>query len=351
MSNQTETACAAARTRMPVTLLARAGEATMGGGPTRDADAAVADCVPELTFGATARACDAGMLAGLARELSTIETLPQLREAIGERLALLLPSRDVCVVAARQGTWQTIIGRRDAHLRRDAYAWTPLDGRGRASGRLLVGIGRERGRSAELLEATATLIGVAVQHLLTIEELRQQGVRDALTGCFNQGHAHGELEAQMRTAARTHLPISILMIDIDRFKGVNDRYGHVAGDAVLAAVGERLVRRLRQGDVACRVGGDEFLVILPDAPLRVAIGLADSLRRGLAQIRISSPRGPITITGSIGVAAGAAEDHVSAFIDRADTALYRAKRAGGNRVRACEAEGVVNVILHMDEGE
>ena len=96
------------------------------------------------------------------------------------------------------------------------------------------------------------------------------------------------------------------MIDLDGFKAINDRYGHMPGDAVLSAVADQLHRMLRQSDVRCRLGGDEFLVILPDTPIDDAIRVAESVRSAIEALEIQSARGPIAITASIGVAASAA---------------------------------------------
>jgi diguanylate cyclase (GGDEF)-like protein len=165
-------------------------------------------------------------------------------------------------------------------------------------------------------------------------------VRDGLTGCFTRAHGMEVLEGNLRRAARTGLPVSILMIDLDGFKRINDRYGHMPGDAVLSTVADQLHRMLRQSDVRCRLGGDEFLVILPDTPVEDALKVAESVRHAIAAIEIPSSRGPIALTASIGVAvSGGGMPRIDApgFIDRADVALYRAKEEGRNTVQACSA--------------
>jgi two-component system, cell cycle response regulator len=115
----------------------------------------------------------------------------------------------------------------------------------------------------------------------------------------------------------------------------------VPADATLAAVAEQLRRMLRQTDVRCRLGGDEFLVILPDTPIEDALRVADSVRCAIQSLEIPSVRGKITLTASLGVAASAAAApfDVPAFIDRADVALYRAKQDGRNAVRGCSSPG------------
>jgi diguanylate cyclase (GGDEF)-like protein len=145
------------------------------------------------------------------------------------------------------------------------------------------------------------------------------------------------LEGSLRRASRTGLQVSVLMIDLDGFKAINDRYGHLPGDTVLSAVGARLHRMLRQSDVRCRLGGDEFLVILPDTPIEDALRVAESVRNAIEALEVRSVRGTIRISASIGVASSIPGDplSVTAFVDRADVALYRAKQDGRNAVQVC----------------
>jgi diguanylate cyclase (GGDEF)-like protein len=124
------------------------------------------------------------------------------------------------------------------------------------------------------------------------------------------------------------------MLDIDHFKGVNDRYGHLGGDAVLAAVGAKMLKVLRGSDLKCRYGGEEFLVLLPETRLEGAKRVADTLCRDLADMAVVWKSETISITASLGVAvAHPAEVDGPALIGRADAALYRAKDQGRNCVR------------------
>jgi diguanylate cyclase (GGDEF)-like protein len=124
------------------------------------------------------------------------------------------------------------------------------------------------------------------------------------------------------------------MLDIDHFKKVNDQYGHLGGDAVLAAVGAKLREVLRASDLKCRYGGEEFLVLLPETPLDGAKRVADTLCRDLANLPIRWQEHTISITASLGVAvAYRAEFDTPALIGRADAALYRAKHHGRNCVQ------------------
>jgi diguanylate cyclase (GGDEF)-like protein len=163
-------------------------------------------------------------------------------------------------------------------------------------------------------------------------EARELSLRDGLTGCFNRGHALHTLGAELRRVRRTATPLSIVMFDIDHFKTVNDKFGHLRGDELLAAVGTRLRRVTRNSDVQCRYGGDEFLVILPETPLAGAQQVAAALQKDLVTLDIAKEDSP-RVTISVGIAAAIPGDlDVEALIERADGALYRAKAAGRNRV-------------------
>lgn len=187
------------------------------------------------------------------------------------------------------------------------------------------------------LAAAAALIAVALRNVRLFGESREYGVRDRLTGCFNQTHCLETLAIELQRAKRSGRPLSIVMFDIDHFKAVNDELGHLRGDEVLRAVGAQLHRILRTTDFRARYGGDEFLIILPDTDLRGAERVAETLRDEISTLVIATPLDrALTVTASIGVATAApAELDVLALITRTDEALYRAKKAGRNR--ACVA--------------
>lgn len=294
---------------------------------------AVSARIQALVSATDSTSSDVGRLVGLAHELSKVATLQGLREALTSRLKPLLPTPDICIlIPADDGMWQEVVGPGDAQERKDAYSWTTLYFGGDTVGMLGVGAAPEGGLGDQCGGAAATLLAIGVQNILAVEKLRRHSAHDALTGCFNREHALHMLESEMRRASRTKLPVSILMMDIDDFKGINDNHGHVTGDAVLTAVGHQLQRMLRQSDVRCRFGGDEFLVILPDTPLEAARTVADSVRHAIEKLVVPSVRGTVAVTVSLGVAASTGEADVAAFIDRADVGLYRAKQAGRNCV-------------------
>ena len=161
------------------------------------------------------------------------------------------------------------------------------------------------------------------------EELTVLATCDPLTACLNRRAFFSQFQTQWEAAALHDRPLSCLMVDIDHFKSVNDRFGHATGDAVLQQVGATLRKAVREADLVCRYGGEEFCVLLPATPLAAARRLAEALRAAVAAIDGL----PTTITASFGVSAfgnGAAEPHQ--VLDQADKALYAAKRSGRNRV-------------------
>ena len=273
----------------------------------------------------------------MARELSTVTTLAELRDALEGPLRPLLPSRDISVLRATPEGWVAAVGPEDGAERLQQYAWTPLAAEGKTIGMLGIGAPAAGAPCGKVADGTRRMLATAIRNILALDHLKQESVRDSLTGCFTRAHAIEVLEGNLRRANRTGFPVSVLMLDIDDFKTINDGFGHVPGDAVLSAVARALHGMLRQSDLRCRLGGDEFMVILPDTPLEDAVRVAESVRGAIEAVAIPSPRGTIKVTASIGVAAAACGSpvDVAAFIDRADVALYQAKKAGRNCVQAC----------------
>ena len=290
-------------------------------------------------------------LVALAKGLSNVESLHHLRDALAGPLAELLPVNDLHIKSCVQGHWETIVGPGDPGVREDDYTWHPL-----VAGRAWLGhLGIRKpvfGTAPDpLADGAAELLAIGIQHLLATEALKQHSARDALTGCFNHGHGVQVLAAEMSRAARSRLPLSIMMMDVDGFKDINDSHGHLTGDSVLASVGSALVRLLRQSDIRCRYGGDEFLIILPDTKLPAAVEVAETLRRAIQGIEVTSPRGVVTVTPSIGVAARAqGELDITSFIDRADVALYEAKQNGRNCVQVYSGRDEEPPVAGHQEG-
>lgn len=182
------------------------------------------------------------------------------------------------------------------------------------------------------LGLAASLLGVAIANIQATVESRENSVRDQLTGYFNRSYGIEALVNELKRAGRTRRPLSLMMFDVDEFKTVNDRYGHVAGDAILKAVADHVARTLRATDVKCRYGGDEFLVILTDTPLSGAEQAAKGLTRAIGPLQVSADGEAISPTISIGVAgADPSDSDPLSLIARADAALYKAKKGGRNQ--------------------
>lgn len=190
------------------------------------------------------------------------------------------------------------------------------------------------------LGAAAALVAIALRNVQLLAETREHSLRDGLTGCFNRAHALEQLDLEIRRARRTGRPLSLLLFDIDHFKDVNDQYGHLAGDQMLASVGRLLNRVLRVTDIKCRYGGDEFLVILPDTPLLGARPVSEALLKELADLRFELNGETVTMGASAGLTAATQDLSAVELLARADEALYRAKRAGRNQLATTELESL-----------
>jgi diguanylate cyclase (GGDEF)-like protein len=192
-----------------------------------------------------------------------------------------------------------------------------------------------------MLTAAAGLLAVSLKNAALFREVHENSVRDSLTGCFNRKHALEVIDAELRRARRSQMPMSMIMFDLDHFKRINDGYGHLAGDAVLAAVGARMKAVLRGSDLKCRYGGEEFLILLPDTPATGARRVAETLRKEI-EMPVLWNEEAISATASFGVTAiTPGERDPLVIMARADNALYRAKKEGRNCVRFAEEQEVV----------
>jgi two-component system cell cycle response regulator len=158
--------------------------------------------------------------------------------------------------------------------------------------------------------------------------------RDPLTGLPNRRAFEEELAREAARASRAGAPLAVVMLDVDRFKAVNDGHGHAAGDEVLRAVAARAAAAIRAGDLLARVGGEEFAILLPAADLPRAAEAAERIRATLAARRIEAGGTSLTVTASLGCAALAPGETPEALVARADARLYAAKEAGRNRVES-----------------
>jgi diguanylate cyclase (GGDEF)-like protein len=179
------------------------------------------------------------------------------------------------------------------------------------------------------LEELSQRAGPAIENARRFREARQLADLDALTGLHNRRYFHETLAREVARAHRYDRQLALIVLDIDDFKAINDRIGHLAGDGVLAETADRVREAVRSADVACRVGGDEFAVILPESTTDDADQLYHRLRGAISSR-------PVAHAGRLFVSAGIAElvagDDPTAFFERADEALYRAKELGKGQV-------------------
>lgn len=169
-----------------------------------------------------------------------------------------------------------------------------------------------------------------------LDELNQRlstlAIHDSLTGLFNRHYVVAQLETQHDLFVRYGTACSIVLLDIDYFKRINDRYGHSVGDSVLVAFSRSIERQLRQNDIFARYGGEEFLLVLPVTDLTAALHLAKRIRGAIASAPLIVQPEPLNITASLGVAQIRSAETAEEWLNRADEALYRAKANGRNCV-------------------
>jgi diguanylate cyclase (GGDEF)-like protein len=226
------------------------------------------------------------------------------------------------------------------HLGSQATLEVPMIARGTVYGLLLVASNADDRAAnvkevARIARALADTMSLALSNIALREKLRTQSLRDPLTGLYNRRYMEDALDRYLSMAERSNDSTSVIMIDLDHFKTLNDEHGHAKGDAVLRDVAVQLVGALRPADVVARYGGEELLVILPACPLEDAVLKAEILR---GRIESLSELHGCAVSASFGVASVPHTSDGSAdLIPMADAALYKAKQAGRNCVRSAEA--------------
>jgi diguanylate cyclase (GGDEF)-like protein len=318
------------------------------------------------------RAEELERLVSFERAVASSLDLLTLRQHLDAHLPALCGLRDSWVLLRIRGEWQAIVQRRSGsghdldvltlqqlaghalhqsdaaspqeeranRVEADGHTCLPLRVGGASVGVLGVVTRDVPASSAELraLEAAAGILAIGVTNIDLVTQIRETSLRDGLTGCFNRAHAIEMLQVEMRRAQRSHAALSVVMLDLDHFKSINDRYGHLAGDAVLAVAGRLLREVLRSSDLKCRWGGEEFLTVLPDTAPDAARVVAEMLRGVISATPVTYGSHELRVTGSFGVATAApGEADAEALLTRADQALYAAKRAGRNCVRVAPA--------------
>ena len=180
------------------------------------------------------------------------------------------------------------------------------------------------------LRDVANLAALAIERARLYEEMKRLAEIDGLTGLLNRRMYEEKLDDLLEQSVRSGQPLSLILIDIDNFKPINDRYGHLAGDDVLREVARALRQSLRAGDLSARYGGDEFAVVLSRTDLQAACKVAGKIAR---RIRRSSPGKEPRVSVSVGVSSTQVAGRVARrLMASADKALYRAKRLGRDRV-------------------
>jgi diguanylate cyclase (GGDEF)-like protein len=223
-------------------------------------------------------------------------------------------------------------------------ACLPLSAHGEILGILqLCRFDEVRGPISQSHRTTAVLIAeqlaMAMANLQLREQLRQQSIRDPLTGLFNRRYLEETMERELARSTRNGQPLAVVAIDVDHFKRFNDTHGHEAGDHVLVELARLLRENVRNTDIACRYGGEEFVLLMPDSPLSIATERVEMLRTQVSALRLqfgAAQHEPVTI--SIGLATAPRDGHsADVLLRNADTALYAAKAGGRNRLVVYQA--------------
>jgi len=223
--------------------------------------------------------------------------------------------RYLCVPMIAQGEVLGVV-----HLRQDLSRMEPTDS--------------TIAMNEKLVATLAERLASALTNIKLRESLRNQSIRDPLTGLFNRRYMEESLALEVLRAERRQRALVVVMLDLDHFKRFNDAYGHDAGDQVLREVGALMNSRIRGGDIACRYGGEEFALILPETNLETARRRVDQLRIGIAQLDIRYRGQPVSnITVSAGIAAFPVNGKTGEdLLHAADQALYQAKAEGRDRI-------------------
>jgi diguanylate cyclase (GGDEF)-like protein/PAS domain S-box-containing protein len=229
---------------------------------------------------------------------------------------------------------------RHAHASTKSYVCMPVHGQGQILGLIHIAVevnahSRRPARDTEQrLRALTDRVGPALANLNLRDSLRELALRDGLTGLYNRRYMEDALDREIHRAERSGKPVAVVMIDIDQFKRFNDKFGHDAGDFVLSALARAVMKNIRPSDMACRYGGEEFCVVLPEATLACAMDRAEQMRLAIRDTNLTHLGQTLPApTASFGVAVHPGNGSRPAdLLKAADEALYRAKHEGRDRV-------------------
>jgi diguanylate cyclase (GGDEF)-like protein len=304
------------------------------------ADAAYIDELERLL---QSRSDETALVTRLSGNFASVLELDVLKRAIAAELPGIVGEDNYWVVARLNG-WSLLAGEpaeaggvipKGLTLKPETWESFPLVSAGRSVG--LLGVRRtDAGFTEEqrrVLAATALLLAGAIRNVYLFGRVRDLSMVDPLTRCLMRQFGVEALSREMRRMRRTEGDLCIAIVDIDHFKSLNDTHGHPAGDRALAMVGRVLKEGLRSTDIACRYGGDEFLIVLPETAIAGAVHAVENLRRRIATTAVDVSGEPLTVSASVGVTAvDATEEDPAVPITRADAAMYDAKRSGRNHV-------------------
>lgn len=252
-----------------------------------------------------------------------IEDVAQLpREAKIEKTVLQKHSIQSCVVVAitQQGQICGFLGFDSVKHRR---SWSESD-------IALLSVVADIISAARLrVHMEKKLLGQREELIDKNRRLQEAVIRDSLTGLFNHGHIHDLLQREMDLAARYNRPLTIIMVDLDYFKSINDDYGHKAGDMILMGLANMMLHLFRETDLLGRYGGEEFVIILPETDERKALVAAERLRSRIANVNFPGIDSRVTLSAGV---ASYRQQSITNFINEADERLYRAKSLGRNRI-------------------
>jgi diguanylate cyclase (GGDEF)-like protein/PAS domain S-box-containing protein len=231
---------------------------------------------------------------------------------------------------------------RHAHEEHRGYACVPFHGQGQILGLFHIAVEidphtrRPARETEQRLQAMTDRVGPALSNLRLRDAMREMALRDGLTGLYNRRYLEDALNREIHRAERSGNPLAVIMIDIDNFKQFNDRHGHDAGDFVLSALARAIGRHIRPSDLACRYGGEEFAVVLPEAGVEVACERAEEMRLAIRNTNLTHLGQTLAApSASFGIALYPGHGtNAPELLKAADRALYRAKREGRDRVNA-----------------
>lgn len=196
-----------------------------------------------------------------------------------------------------------------------------------------------------IVKTLSNTMGLMIEKIRLYQQVEEQSTRDSLTKVFNRRHFDAKMEEEIERVGRNRRPMTLILLDIDHFKSINDTYGHLQGDRILEEIGRLLTTRTRKSDVVCRYGGEEFVILMPLTEIESALGVAEDIRKKIESHRfthISTPEADFeTVTVSMGIStlmparygdSDKIKQVAKSLIQAADEALYKAKQGGRNRI-------------------